>query len=324
LLLLSGSAVLLGAGSGNAQTGRPVARVGFLATNSAGNPHQIAAFRSGMLESQWFEGRHYAILLRDAVGEADRLGSLAKDLIREQPDVIVAGPTLATLAAMQATRTIPIVFPVAADPVGSGLVASLARPGGNVSGLSLLASELVGKCIEFIRMSVPGLKRMAILTQPGGHSRKVDEDMLAQAAEAAQALNIEIKLFAVRRPEDIDSAFAGMQEGSIEALLVLPYALFFQQRRLIVQRARELRLPAVYPWREFADSGGLMSFGANTADLYRRASSYVLRILQGENPAELPVEQPTRFELVLNSRTASALGVSFPETIRILADEVIE
>ena len=312
------------AGTVLAQRVERPARIGFLALNSAGNPHQIAAFRQGLRELGWREGENAAIDVRDAGGLPDRLGPLARELALSGADVIVAGPTLSTLAAMAAVQTTPIVFPVAADPIGSGLVASLARPGGNVTGLSLLAANLVGKCLELLTELAPGTTRVAAMWQPGGHSRGTDAEMVRQTEAAAQSLGLGLQLTEVRGPGDIEGAFAAMQAAGSAGLLVLPYAMLFQQRTRLVGLAAARGLPAVYPWREFVDEGGLASYGANTADLYRRAAGYVDRILKGAHPSELPVEQPTKFEALINLRTARSLGLSIPALALARADEVIE
>lgn len=323
-LRLGGGAALMWPQAGLTQHSTKVARIGFLATNSAANPHQIEAFRRGLLEQRWSEGSNFVIELRDARGQTERLDALANDLVAARPDVIVAGPTLATLAAMRATSTIPIVFPVAADPIGTGLIASLARPGGHVTGLSLLASELIGKSLQLLTLAAPVIRHVAVIWQPGGHSLRTDQDMLEQARAAIGGLGLRASIFEVRQPPEIDPVFDAMRDAGADSLIVLPYALFFQQRQRLVALAAAERLPAIYPWREFVDAGGLMSYGANTADLYRRAGGYVSRILRGVKPADLAVEQPTKFELVLNGETAKALGIAFPPLLREQAYEVIE
>jgi putative ABC transport system substrate-binding protein len=261
---------------------------------------------------------------RDAEGKSERLPALAAELVALKVDVIVvAGGALAVQAAKQATRTLPIVFTPAADPVAGGLVTSLARPGGNVTGLSILASELVGKCLEQLKQAVPGVSRVAVLWHPGASGEGTDKDMLKGAEVAARALGVRLQLVETRGPEDFDRAFPDMIRARAEALTVVPSAMFFGERRRLVDLAAKNRLPAVYPLREFVDAGGLMAYGPNLADLFRRAATYVDKILKGTKPADLPVEQPTKFELVLNLKTAKALGLTIPPSVLGRADEVI-
>jgi putative ABC transport system substrate-binding protein len=236
----------------------------------------------------------------------------------------VASSTVGALAAKQATRTLPIVFIGAADPVTSGLVTSVARPGGNVTGSSNLAPELVGKCLEQLRQAVPGVSRVALLWQPGGQGESTNTDMVEGAQVAARALGVRLQLVEARRPEDFDRAFSEMTRARAGALTVLPSAMFFVERRRLVDLAAKSQLPAVYTWTEFVDAGGLMSYGPNLADLFRRAATYVDRILKGAKPADLPVEQPTKFELVINRKTAKALGLTIPQSVLRQADHVVE
>ena len=261
---------------------------------------------------------------RDAEGKLERLPALAAELVALKVDVIVAAGTPAALAAKQATRTLPIVFAAAADPVASGLVTSLARPGGNVTGLSILAPELVGKCLEQLKQAVPGVSRVAVLWQPGGLGERTEKDMLKGAEVAARALGVRLQFVEARGPADFDRAFSDMTRARAGALTVLASAMFFSERRRLVDLAAKNRLPAVYPLREFVDAGGLMSYGPNLADLFRRAATYVDKILKGAKPGDLPVEQPTKFELVINLKTAKALGLTIPPSLLQRADQVIE
>ena len=232
--------------------------------------------------------------------------------------------TPAALAAKQATRTLPIVFAAAADPVTNGLVTSLARPGGNVTGLSNLTPELVGKCLELLKQAVPGVSRVAVLWQPGGLGERTEKDMLKEAEVAARALGVRLQFVEARGPADFDRAFSDMTRARAGALTVLPSTMFIIERRRLVDLAAKNRLPAVYPLREYVDAGGLMSYGPNLADLFRRAATYVDKILKGAKPADLPVEQPTKFELVINLKTAKALGLTIPQSLLQRADQVIE
>ncbi len=232
--------------------------------------------------------------------------------------------TLPALAAKQATRTLPIVFANVGDAVGSGLVTSLARPGGNVTGLSILAPELVGKGLELLTQAVPGVSRVVVLWTPGGVPERTGKDMLKEAEVAGRVLGVRLQFLEARGLEDFDRAFSEMTRARAGALTVLGSAMFFNERRPLVDMAAKNRLPAVYPWREFVDAGGLISYGPNFADLYRRAATYVDRILKGTKPGDLPVEQPTKFKLVINLKTAKALGLTIPRSLLQRADQIIE
>jgi putative tryptophan/tyrosine transport system substrate-binding protein len=262
---------------------------------------------------------------RDAEGKPERLPALAAELVALKIDVIVtAGGSSPVLAAKQATRTIPIVFPVAADPVTSGLVTSLARPGGNVTGFTGLGPELVGKGLERLKQAVPGVSRVAVLWQPGGQGEGTDKDILKEADVAARALGVRLQFVEARGLADFDRAFLDMTSAR-GALSVLPgSAMFFSERRRLVDLAAKNRLPVVYPQREFVDAGGLMAYGPDLADLFRRAATYVDKILKGAKPGDLPVEQPTKFELVINLKTAKALRLTIPQSVLARADQVIE
>jgi putative ABC transport system substrate-binding protein len=260
------------------------------------------------------EGRNVVIEYRSAEGKPERYPALAAELVALKVDVIVAGNTLTALAAKQATRTLPIVF-VAADAVGSGLVTSLARPGGNITGLSALIPELVGKCLEQLTQAVPGISRVGVLWQPGGQDERTEKDMLKRAEVAAQALGVRLQFVEARGPAEIDRAFSDMTRARVGALTVLTSVMFVIEQRRLVDLAAKNRLPAVYSLRDFVDAGGLMSYGPNGPDLFRRAATYVDKILKGAKPAELPVEQPTKFELVINLKTAKALGLTIPPSL---------
>jgi putative tryptophan/tyrosine transport system substrate-binding protein len=307
------------------QQAAKVARIGYLSPNLAASPRLLQqAFLQGLRDLGYVEGRNVMIEYRYAEGKFERLGALAAELVALKVDVIVAAPTVAALAAKQATRTLPIVFVGAADPVMSGLVTNLARPGGNVTGLSNLASELVGKWLEQLKQAVPGVSRVAVLWHPGAVGDRTEKDILKEAEVAARALGVRLQLVETRGPEDFDRAFPDMIRARAEALTVVPSAMFFGERRRLVDLAAKNRLPAVYQGREFVDVGGLMSYGANLADLNRRAATYVDRILKGAKPADLPIEQPTKFELVINLKTAKALGLTIPPSLLQRADQVIE
>ncbi len=307
-----------------AQQAAKVARIGYLSTTLAGSPLLREAFHQGLRELGYVEGSNVVIENRAAEGKLERFPALAAELVALKVDVIVVGNTLAALAAKQATRTLPIVFANASDPVTEGLVASLARPGGNVTGLSNLAPGLVGKRLELLKQTVPGVSRVAVLWQPGGSGGSMDKDMLTEAEVAGRALGVRLQFVEARGPEDFDRAFSDMTGARAGALTVLPIVMFFQERRRLVDLATKNRLPAVYPHREFVDAGGLMTYGPNLADLFRRAATYVDKILKGTKPADLPVEQPTKFELVVNLKTAKALGLTIPQSVLGRADEVIQ
>ncbi|HEY6007775.1 MAG TPA: ABC transporter substrate-binding protein, partial [Geobacteraceae bacterium] len=239
-------------------------------------------------------------------------------------DVIVAPTTLAAVAAKQATRTLPIVFAAAADPVTDGLVIRLARPGGNVTGLSALTPELVGKRLELLKQAVPGVSRVAVLWQSGGQGERTEKDLLKEAEVAAQGLGVRLQFVEARGPTDVDRAFSDMTRARADALTMLPSPMFFNERRRLVDLAAKNLLPAVYSRSEFVDAGGLMSYGPNGADMYRRAALYVDKILKGAKPGDLPVQQPTKFDLVVNLKTAKALGLTIPQSVLGRADEVIQ
>jgi putative ABC transport system substrate-binding protein len=317
IALLSGAAAAWPLGA-SAQQAAKVPRIGYLAGNLAANPHLREAFLQGLRDLGYVEGRNVVIEYRDLEGKYERLPVALK------VDVILAGGTPQPLAAKQATRTIPIVFAGAGDPIGSGLVTSLARPGGNVTGLSVLSPELVGKCLEQLKQAVPGVSRVAVLWQPGGFGERTEKDTLKGAEVAGRGLGVRLQFVEARGQADFDRAFSDMTKARAGALTVFVSNFFFVERRRLVDLAAKNRLPAVYQLREFVDAGGLMSYGPNLADVFRRAATYVDKILKGAKPADLPVEQPTKFELVINLKTAKALGLRIPAVLLARADEVIE
>jgi len=319
--------VVLGAAplSAEGQQAAKVARIGFLSGSLANGPHLPEAFRQGLRDLGYIEGHDVVIEYRDAEGKYERLPALAAELVARKVDVIfVGGSTPAALAARQATKTVPIVFAAIPDPVSSGLVTSLARPGGNVTGLSALSPELVGKRLELLKRAVPGVSLVAVLWQPGAAGERTVKDVLKEAEVAAQALGARLQFVEARGPADIERAFSDMTRARADALTVLPGAMFVNERRRLVDLAAKNRLPAVYGLREYVDTGGLMAYGPNLADLYRRVATYVDRILKGMKPGDLPVEQPTKFELVINLKTAKALGLTIPQSLLLRADEVIQ
>jgi putative tryptophan/tyrosine transport system substrate-binding protein len=307
-----------------AQPAAKVARIGYLAANLAASPHLREAFLQGLRDLGYVEGRNVVIEYRDAEGKYERFPALATELVALKVDVIVVTSTPAAVAVKQATRTIPIVFTWAADPVGSGLVTSLARPGGNITGLSILAPDIIGKRLELLKQAVPGVSRVAALWHPGDYVERMEKDMLTEADRAARALGLRLQVVEARGPEDFDRAFADMTRARADAVTVQSTNIFFIERRRLVDLAAKNRLPAMYLTREFVDAGGLMSYGPHVADLHRRAASYVDKILKGAKPADLPVEQPIKFELVINLKTAKALGLTIPPSVLQRADEVIQ
>jgi putative ABC transport system substrate-binding protein len=305
------------------QAAAKVPRIGFLALNPGANPHLREAFLQGLRDLGYVEGRNVVIEYRSAEGKLERLRALAAELVALKVDVIVTGGgTPTALAAKEATRTLPIVFTSATDPVTDGLVTSLAHPGGNVTGLSNLAPELVGKCLEQLKEAVPQVSLVAVLWQPGAVGGRTD--MLKPAEVAARALGVRVQFVEARGPADFDRAFSDMTRARAGALAVLGSAIFNSERRRLVDLAAKHRLPTVYTSRDFVDAGGLMTYGVNLADLFRRAAAYVDKTLKGTKPGDLPVEQPTKFELMINLKTAKALGLTIPPSLLQRADEVIE
>jgi len=318
--LLGGAAAAWPLAARAQQAGR-LPTIGFLgSTTPAAQSQLTAAFVQRLRELGWIEGRTVAIEYRWAEGRSERFAEFAAEFVRLKVDVILTHNTPPVLAAKQATSVIPIVFATAADPVSTGVVASLARPGGNVTGLSSQTTDLAGKRIELLREVVPGLRRFAILANPE-NSYVILEVREVQAA--ARTLGLEVALFEIRRAEDITPAFEGLK-GGVEALYILPDPLLFTNRLRINTLALGARLPTMHSLREYVEASGLISYGPNWRDQWRRAADYVDKILRGAKPADIPVEQPTKFDLVINLTTAKALGLEVPPTLLARADEVIE
>jgi putative tryptophan/tyrosine transport system substrate-binding protein len=294
--------------------------IGFLGASTSSNwSHWTAALVQRLRELGWIEGRTIVIEYRWAEGRSDRFAEFAAEFVRLKVDVIFSVGSAAT-AAKQATSTIPIVFAMAGDPVGSGMVASLARPGGNVTGLSIQSSDLAGKRLELLREVIPTLRRLAILANVGNPASVLE---MREAQAAARTLGLEVDLLEIRRAEDIAPTFEALKSG-VQALYVCPDPLVNANHARINTLALGARLPTIHPFRDYLGAGGFMSYGANNADLFRRAGDYVDKILRGAKPADIPVEQPTKFELVINLTTAKALGLTVPESFLLRADEVIE
>jgi len=302
-----------------AQRAGKLPTIGFLASGTASSHGRwVAAFAKRLSELGWIDGRTVAIEARWAQGRSEHAAEIAADFVRLKVDVVVTTPT--ALAAKQATAVIPIVFVAASDPVADKLVASLARPGGNITGLSLQASDIAGKRVELLREVVPGVRRLAILLDVG-NAAAVEE--MGEVQAAAGTLGLAVVTLEIRRAEDIAPAFEGLK-GRADALYVQGDLLTSANRIAINTSALGARLPTTHAFREDVEAGGLMSHGASLADLCRRAADYVDKILHGAKPADLPVEQPTEFELIVNLTTAKALGLTIPETFLLRADEVIE
>jgi putative tryptophan/tyrosine transport system substrate-binding protein len=294
--------------------------IGFLgASTPAAWSQWNAAFVRRLRELGWIEGRTVAIEYRWAEGRSERYTEIAAEFVRLKVDVIVTvGSAIA--AAKQTTSVIPIVFAVAVDPVGTGLVASLARPGGNVTGLSMQSTDLAAKRLELLREVLPGLRRLAIMANVGYPAAVLEK---GEVQAAARKLGLDVDTLEIRRPEDIAPAFGALKSGA-QALYVCTDSLVNAYHARINTLALGARLPTIYSTRAFLEAGGLMSYGANNADLFRRAADYVDKILRGAKPGEIPVEQPTKFELGINLKTAKALGLTIPEAFLLRADEVIE
>ena len=324
LLALSLALVIHGAPLvADAQQPAKVSRIGFLVPSTpAASSHLLDTLRQGLRELGYVEGKNFILERRYAEGRVERLPDLAAELVRLKVDMIVTATTPAVQAAKQATSTIPIVMANSFDPVGTGLVASLARPGGNITGLSTLHQELTGKLLQLLKEAVPGVSRVAFLG-----SQDVPYSALAfkEAQVAARALGLELQFVDLRSPAEFDSAFSTMTKERAGALIVpVTIPLLFASRKQIVDLAVKHRLPGMYYLKEFVDAGGLMAYGPSNPDLFRRAATYVDKILKGAKPADLPVEQPTKFELVINLKTAKALGLTIPQSVLIRADQVIQ
>jgi ABC-type uncharacterized transport system substrate-binding protein len=308
-----------------AQPAGKVHRIGFLGSGSAtGDPRTREAFREGLREFGWVEGQNLVIEYRFAEGQSDRLPDLATELVRLKVDVIAAGPTPPVLAAKKATGTIPIVGMSLTDPVGLGLVASLARPGGNVTGVTYsVGTETFGKGLELLKEAVPKVRHVAVLSNPASPSQSL---AIASLKSAARALGLELLLLEARGPTQLDGAFAAMAKDGVEALFVVtdPTYLLPGAAARLADLAAKSRLPSMHAQRAAVESGGLMSYGPSIVAIYRRGAVYVDKILKGAKPADLPIEQPTKFELVINLKTAKALGLTIPPAVLARADEVIQ
>jgi len=310
-----GRSILAAPIAARAQQPAKIARVGIL---DAGVPHLFAAFREALRALGYIEGQNVAFDLRSAGGRPDQIPILARELVRANPDVIVSAATLPLQSLKRETSTIPIVA-VVGDAVASGLVVSLSRPGGNLTGLSFLNTELSGKRLEVLLEALPGLRRVAML-----NDSNTSQPYVGAIEAAARQVRVQLLRFDIRNADDLERVFLMAKRDGAEALTVLASAFFNANRKQIVDLAARSRLPAIYESREYAEAGGLLTYGQDLTDLFRRAATYVDKILKGTKPADLPVEQPTKFELVVNLKTAKALGLAIPQSILVRADEVIQ
>ena len=308
--------------SAEAQQPKKVPRIGFLsaASSSSDMAVRIEAFQQGLRALGYVEGKNIVIDYRYAAGKLDRLPDLAAELVRLNVNVIVTAGGEATPAAKKATSTIPIVMGFDLDPVGNGLVTSLARPGGNITGLSTLGLEISGKLIELLKEIVPSLSQVAVLgtsTQPGS------AHLLRETELAARAFGLKVQLLDILGPKDIETAFRAAGKGHADGVLILGGFLLNSHRKQVTELAVKSGLPAIYISPEYVEVGGLMSYGVSFTDLYRRAATYVDKILKGAKPADLPVEQPTKLELVINLKAAKQIGLTIPPNVLVRADRVI-
>jgi putative ABC transport system substrate-binding protein len=308
--------------SAEAQKPKEVIRLGSLLASSASiEKNRIEAFRRGLRELGYVEGKNILIEWRYANLKFDRLPDLAAELVRLKVDIIVTGGSTSTRAAKQGTTTIPIVMAGAVDPVGEGFVASLSRPGGNITGLSVLAPEISGKQLELLKEIVPRLSRVAVFWQS---TNPANTQMLKEVELAAGALRVKLQQVDILGANDIEGAFRAASKGRADAVLVLASPISVNQRTQIADLAIKSRLPGIYDRREFVDDGGLMSYGTKFSDLYRRAATYVDKILKGRKPADLPVEQPIKFEFIINLKAAKQIGLTIPPNVLARADKVIK
>jgi ABC-type uncharacterized transport system substrate-binding protein len=306
--------------SAEAQQTKKISRVGLL--SPIGAQITIKVFREGLRDLGYVEGKNILIEYRNAEGKYDRLPELAAELVRLKVEVIVtSGGTPTALAAKRTTETVPIVFLLVGDPVASGLVASLARPGGNLTGLTNFAPELSGKRLELLKEAFPSISQVAIILNPGNPAAT---GVFKETQVVAQVMSLQLQAIEARNLKDLENAFEIVTTRGANALIVPPDPLIATYRQRVVELAARSRLPAMYDNREIAESGGLMSYGVNNSDLYRRAAVYVDKILKGAKPADLPVEQPTKFEFMINLKTAKQIGVTIPPNVLARADKVIK
>src|SRR6266849_36833 len=316
LVALLALVILAGAAAAEAQPTGKVARIGVFALETTTD--SLDAFRQGLRDLGYVEGRN--VVFERATSSAD-LSRRAAELVSRKVDVVVALNTSTARIAKDTITTIPVVFVPFADPVRAGLVTSLARPGGNLTGLTLMAGELAGKRLQLLREALPRIARVAVLWNP---TNRDTEEQLAETRAAARSLGLHLDVHAANAPTELTGVFVAAAKLGADAIFVLSDAMFFRERGPIAVLAEKSRLPAMYHWRAYVDAGGLMSYGSNLSDSHRRAAYFVDSILKGAKPGDLPVEQPTKFELVINRKTAKALGLTIPQSLLVQADEIIQ
>jgi len=320
ILLLVAALILVSFQFGEAQQASgKIPRIGYLA-GGLGAATRTETFKQGLRDLGYVEGKNIIIEYRNAEGKIERYSDLVADLVGLKVDVIFTSSTPGALAAKNATKTIPIVFTNVGDPVANGLVASLARPGGNITGLSTLAPELSGKGLELLKETIPKLSRVAVVWNPDNPGKT---SSFKETEVAAQALRLQLQSLEVRGPKDVERAFQAAKKERAGALIVLRDVVVSSQITRILELALKNQMPAIYGYRGFVDAGGLMSYGPNIDDLFRRAATYVDKILKGTKPADLPIERPSKFELVINLKTANQIGLTIPPNVLVRADRVI-
>jgi len=321
LIWLLVTVLLITVSPAQAQQPKKVSRVSWLGTTSlSANRDRVEAFQQGLRELGYMDGKNIVMEYRFAEGKRDRMSELTAELVRLKVDVIVTGGSGATRPAKEATSTIPIVMTNEPDPVGQGFVASLAQPGGNITGLTTLASELTGKRLELLKEVVPGLSRVTVL---GASTNAGNPLAIKEVEAAARALGVQLQQLDVVKPKDIETSFQAASKARADAVILLPGGVFVSNRTLVADLAIKSRLPAIYHRSDFVEDGGLMSYSTNLADLARRAATFVDKILKGAKPEDLPVEQPMKFEFVVNLKTAKLIGLVIPPNVLVRADRVI-
>ena len=309
----------LGSPTSEAQQPKKLPEIGFLDASSLSSPY-FGGFKEGLRELGYTDGVTIVLVPRFADGKSDRLPALAAELVRRNVDVIVTAGGASTAAAKNATPQIPIVMGYSGEPVAAGFVASMARPGGNITGLSFLSAELAGKRLELLKAAVPKLSRVAVLSNPSHPGERLDWQ---ETQTGARKLNITLEYVAVRTPDDFDEAFAKIARSRFDGIFIIPDALTIGQRARIAEFAIKARLPTMAAWSEYTKAGALMSYGPNLPAVFRRAAAFVDKIIKGAKPAELPIEQPTQLELAINLRTAKQLAITIPPDVMLQAQEVV-
>jgi putative tryptophan/tyrosine transport system substrate-binding protein len=325
IMLIAGAAAALPVGARGAQRAERIRRLGMLMSNSEDDPlaqARVTAFRQALAELGWVEGRNLNIEWRWTGGDITRVREYATELVRLAPDVIVANGTPSVAALKQATTSIPIVFVVVNDPVAQGIIVSMAHPGGNITGFSFLEYSMVGKSLEMLKQVAPGTVRVAIMFNPDTYPYYALH--LRSFETVARTLSLQLTAAQVRSSEEIDEVVAKLAQQPGSALLITPDPYLVVHRGAVVRAAGQYRVPATYSYRQHVQEGGLMSYGADTVDIFRRSASYIDRILKGTSPADLPAQAPVKFEIAINLKTAKALGLDIPPNLLALADDVIE